>query len=516
MSGKLLSTAALMAVFGGSPVFADLRGPAEAPPPGFKGQQYVDSRGCVFLRAGHGGQISWVPRVSADRKQLCGAPGAGSKVEIAEVAAAPASNSSRPSTGSGGFVYSAVPAQAQPSAPAPVAAAAAAVPAAKVTTRKPPPKPTVFSAPAASAPAPLAGTVMPQAVFVPNQRVAAPSPTGADVSRRATATERAATAQPSGTIVNASLSGAALSCPSTAPVAERFQIHGGGTKVMCTRGDGSLIDAVFPSSTAAAVSAGRIGYDAHVALKGGQRGAIQTSGAGGHAPSGVTGGVMPQNYDLQQASDALAPPPGYKAAWSDGRLNPRRGLQTAAGVAAQDQIWTREVPARLLADVGQAGQRVKVSVRNSDGTSSQRDAIVLSTKSDGKRVVRLVGKAEKLENTHQKRTAAKGEIQPVAAASSEKSAVSKSSKAVSTVGAVKPIAASGQGLLVQVGTFGVAANAEGAAGQLKSVGLPVARSKAGGGRLQVIYAGPFASAAEAKTALAAARSLGFGDAVILR
>ena len=69
---------------------------------------------------------------------------------------------------------------------------------------------------------------------------------------------------------------------------------------------------------------------------------------------------------------------------------------------------------------------------------------------------------------------------------------------------------------MQVGTFGVASNAEGAAGQLKGLGLPVARGKLKGGALTVVYAGPFGLAKEAKQALSAARGLGFGDARIVQ
>ncbi|NOX72756.1 MAG: SPOR domain-containing protein [Alphaproteobacteria bacterium] len=48
------------------------KGPAERPPSSYKGSSYVDSRGCVYIRAGYDGNVSWIPRVTRARRQVCG------------------------------------------------------------------------------------------------------------------------------------------------------------------------------------------------------------------------------------------------------------------------------------------------------------------------------------------------------------------------------------------------------------------------------------------------------------
>nr|MBP9950888.1 SPOR domain-containing protein [Cypionkella sp.] len=165
-------------------------------------------------------------------------------------------------------------------------------------------------------------------------------------------------------------------------------------------------------------------------------------------------GRAAQTYQTAVAADAVpTPPQGYKLAWNDDRLNPLRGKGTVEGQAAQDAVWTRKVPAKLVV---------------ADRNTVKRPSVTVSTKSQATAPV------------EPGRTVAAGRA------------------------------------FVQVGTFGVPSNAQGAVSRLSSLGLPVARAKTvmGGKQVVVVYAGPFASAAEAQRALNAARGAGFGDAFI--
>lgn len=58
--------------------------PAELPPPDYAGLQYVDSKGCMFVRAGRGAEVVWVPRVSREGVPICGNPPSGQRVPVVE------------------------------------------------------------------------------------------------------------------------------------------------------------------------------------------------------------------------------------------------------------------------------------------------------------------------------------------------------------------------------------------------------------------------------------------------
>ena len=364
---------------------ASVGGPKELPPASYSGQQYVDSRGCVFLKAGYGGQTTWVPRVNAERKPLCGFPPTGAKVQI-EVADA-----------------------------APVAAPRVAAPQPSPT----PPSRTAAVDPAIYTPAPYVAPV----------RKTAPAPLTGLTALRTTAPVPYAEAAPRRTyeVAKAGPGPGKIGCFTSAPVAEVVRLRNGGTAVVCTTGDGGLS-----------------GWRPPIYPAGSRVGVALTDPAHPHMP-GSARKADPQPARLA-AVDATTPPKGYKKAWTDDRLNPHRAQGTAQGQAAQDQIWTRDVPARLVAAEPRAKVRVTVSTKSAPN-------------------------------------------QPA-----------------------KPA----KGALVQIGTFGVPANAEAVVNRLAALGLPVAkgRTNTGGKSLQIVFAGPFATTAEAQAALSKARRAGFADAFL--
>lgn len=387
LAGALLASAIGIGIVQAQSV-SDVGGPRELPPASFSGQQFVDSRGCVFLRAGLGGTVNWVPRVGRDRRAMCGYP---------------------PTFGSGGTT--AVVRAEPPAAPAPQPVVRAAAP----SGAEPPPSSYV--------PAPVQGVQVAQAPVRVAPRVAAQPMT--PVAAAVVAPVVPATP---------SFSATKIGCTRAAPVPQRLKLTNGGTVVVCTRGDGTLEGLVAPIYPA--------GAGVGASLDGGNR----------DVPLGQPSALVRAPEAPRVATSTVRVPEGYKLAWEDDRLNPLRGVGTAEGQAMQDQVWTRKVPAELVADAPK--RRVVVSTQSVP-------AVTVSTKS-------------------------------------------------------APVAAQGGRVFVQVGSFGQPANADGASARLAALGLPVARSNGQikGKAVQVVFAGPFGSAAEAQAALQAARGAGFGDAFI--
>jgi hypothetical protein len=75
---------AVLEVLAGTAVAAEPQQPAEMPPADYAGLQYVDSKGCMFARAGNGAEVLWIPRVSREGVPVCGNPPSGQRVPVVE------------------------------------------------------------------------------------------------------------------------------------------------------------------------------------------------------------------------------------------------------------------------------------------------------------------------------------------------------------------------------------------------------------------------------------------------
>ncbi|QUJ75477.1 SPOR domain-containing protein [Sulfitobacter albidus] len=287
---RLVSVALFLASVSAGALSAQTRPgsePAEFPPASFKGKQYVDSKGCVFIRAGIDGNVSWVPRVTRTRNGVC-----GFKPTFAgQVTEAPAPADTQ--TAEVITITNPAPAAAAP-APAPVVRRAPA----------PRPAPKVVRQ-VAKRPAPI--------VEVAPAPVAAPAP--APVVRTA--------------------AGPGTACPDASPLSQRY-LQRGSYDVRCGP-QAQPIVAARRAAPAAAASAAAAPV------------AVAQARTGGPIRVDQNRRIVPRHVAVNRVNTTnVKVPHGYRRVWEDGRLNPRRAEQSLAGHRAMSLIWTSTVPRRLI------------------------------------------------------------------------------------------------------------------------------------------------------------------------
>lgn len=426
--------------------------PAEFPPRDFKGKQFVDSRGCVYIRAGVDGATTWVPRVTRERKVICGFKPTFSKAQTTTNAAPKLDKD----------VVQIQPAAPEAGAPAVAVAPKAVAPAAAATT----------TARTTSSTATNATKAAPRTVKVPKQAKGAPLYTTPTAARPTTTTAKKATTRP----VAPAATAAAPTVIQPAPVAPKTTTttvrrtskqapRAAGVVSPCREGVTSwrgsavrcgpqALSPVTPGTGRPTAQPPQMRFDQNSSLR---RPPVGTVVKVGEVAPDVR--VVPRHvYEANHDSHVLAVvPEGYRRAFDDGRLNERRAEMTLGGQAQMEQIWTNTLP-RQLVGVPEESETV------ARASATQVAATTVSTKSEpATKSLRLAGTP-----------------------------------------------------YVQVGTFGDQASAQAAAKQVKRLGLPVRIGKyqRGGVTQRMVLAGPFSSANSANAALNKAQSAGFGSAFV--
>lgn len=446
ISGSVMAGAAAAQTRAGSE-------PAEFPPASYKGKQYVDSQGCVFIRAGIDGLVSWVPRITRKRAGVCGFKptfaGQVTKPEPVETAAATQITIAEP---------------VAPVAPKPKA------------------KPRVVQAKVKPKPAPK----------VVRQVAKRPAPIVEKVVQSAPAPKRVAPVA----VAPVTVAQGSAACAGVSAISSQY-LRSGKHAVRCGPQAGSIVGSRI--STAPAPRSVTVAAPKRVATA--------------QQPIRVapTTRIVPRHVAVNRVNTTnVTTPRGYKRVWTDGRLNPKRAEQSLAGHKAMSVVWTSTVPRRLINHAN--GHDVTASVPlvypYTDYATQQRElGQVTIVKRNGQTLKRLVRNVTNVfsPEPRQARVATVAR-QPVYSSRSTPKAAPKA-----TAKRAQPKAeVAGRGF-VQVGSFNDVAGAQRMAKKVQRMGMPVriGRFTRDGQTTRLVIAGPFGGQKDVSRAVNRLRGAGY-------